>query len=105
MRPRPDGRGCVPTPRWCGGAAGRSVRGVVAIVMTSPALAAVMVWCRVCGAAPDTPCTPQGQHFDRYLRAWREGQISREAVADVCAVLGPVSAGTLVLHTPAPVVG
>jgi hypothetical protein len=46
---------------------------------------------------------PQGQHFDRYLRAWREGLISRKAVTDVCAALGPVSAGTLVLDVPTPV--
>jgi hypothetical protein len=69
--------------------------------MTSPA--AVTVWCGFCGAGPDTPCTPDGQHFDRYLRAWREGLISRKAVKDVCGVLGPVSAGTLVADAPTPV--
>jgi hypothetical protein len=72
------------------------VRGVVAVVMTSPALPAVMEWCGFCGAGPDTPCMPDGQHLDRYLRAWREGLISRKAITNVCAMLGPVSAGTLV---------
>lgn len=38
---------------------------------------------------------PDGEHFDRYLRARQEGLISRKAVRDVYAVLGPVSAGTL----------
>jgi hypothetical protein len=71
--------------------------------MTSPA--AVTVWCEFCDAVPDTTCTPEGQHFDRYLRAWREGLISRKAVADLCAALGPVSAGTLVPDTRTPVAG
>jgi hypothetical protein len=69
--------------------------------MTSPA--AVTVWCGFCDTGPDTPCTPHGQHFDRYLRAWREGLITRKEVTDVCAVLGPVSAGTLVPDAPTPV--
>jgi hypothetical protein len=80
---------------------GRWVRGVVAVVMTSPP--AMTTWCGFCGAGPDTPCTLEGQHFDRYLRAWREGLISRKTVKDVCAVLGSVSAGTLVADAPTPV--
>ena len=71
--------------------------------MTSPA--AVTVWCGFCEAGPDTPCTPEGQHFDRYLRAWREGLISRKMVTDVCAVLGPVSAGKLVPDAPTLAIG
>jgi hypothetical protein len=67
--------------------------------MTTPAAA---VWCGFCGAGPGTPCMPDSQHFDRYLRAWREGLISRKTVSDVCAMLGTVSAGTLVPDTPAP---
>jgi hypothetical protein len=66
--------------------------------MTNPA--AVTTWCGFCGAGADKPCTPRGQHFDRYLRAWREGLISRKVIADVCAVLGLVSAGTLVGDAP-----
>jgi hypothetical protein len=46
-----------------------------------------------------------GPVFFRYLRAYREGLIGREAVRDVFAVLGPVSAGTLVPDTPLPVSG
>ena len=65
--------------------------------------AVVTTWCGFCGAGPDMPCTPEGQHFDRYLGAWQEGLISRKAVRDVCAVLGPVSAGTLVADAPTPV--
>jgi hypothetical protein len=68
--------------------------------MISPV--AVSVWCGFCDAGPDTPCTPGSQHFDRYLRAWREGLITREKVADVCAVLGTVSAGALVPDGPTP---
>ena len=70
--------------------------------MTSPAV--VTVWCGFCDAGPGMPCTPQGQHFDRYLRAWREGLISRKTIADVCAVLRTASDGTLVPETPTPVV-
>ena len=58
--------------------------------------AVVTTWCGFCGAGPDMPCTPEGQHFDRYLGAWQEGLISRKAVTYACVVLGPVSAGTLV---------
>lgn len=56
----------------------------------------VTVWCEFCGAGPDTPCTPEGQHLHRYLRAWQEGLVSRRAVSDVCAMLGSISAGALV---------
>lgn len=66
--------------------------------MTSPP--AVAVWCGFCGTGPGTPCTPDGQHFDRYLQAWQEGLISRKAITHVCAMLGPVSAGTLVSEAP-----
>jgi hypothetical protein len=67
--------------------------------MTSPA---VTVWCGFCGAGPGTPCNPGGQHVDRYLRAWREALITRKTITDICAALGPVSAGTLVPDTAAP---
>jgi hypothetical protein len=67
--------------------------------MTGPVLA-VEVWCGFCGAGPGTACAPQGQHFDRYLRAHREGLIAWETIRDICAVLGPISAGTLVPDTP-----
>jgi hypothetical protein len=69
--------------------------------MTSPV--AVTAWCGFCQAGPHTPCTADGQHFDRYLRAWREGLISRKTITDVCAMLGAVSAGTLVPDAPTPV--
>lgn len=67
---------------------GRWIRGVIATVMTSRA--AVTVWCGFCGAGPDTPCNPEGQHFDRHRRACQEGLISHKAVTHVCVVLGPV---------------
>jgi hypothetical protein len=51
---------------------------------------AVATW--FCGVGPDTPCTAKGQHFDRYLRTWQEGLISRKTVTYLCLVLGPVSA-------------
>ncbi len=69
--------------------------------MTSPV--AVTVWCGFCDTGPDAPCMPYGQHFDRYLRAWQEGLITRKEVADICAVLGPVSAGMLVPDAAMPV--
>jgi hypothetical protein len=74
--------------------------------MTSPASAlAVAVWCGFCQAGPGAACAPEGQHFDRYLRAYWEGLIGQETVRDICAVLGPVSAGTLVPDTPLPLPG
>jgi hypothetical protein len=74
--------------------------------MTSPTPAAVMtVWCGFCWTGPDTPCAPEGQHFDRYMWAAEEGLISRKAVRNVCIALGPVSAGTLVPDTPTLVAG
>jgi len=64
-----------------------------------------MVPCGFCWAEPDKACADQGQHFERYLRAYRRGLISREAMQAVCATLGPVSAGKLVLDTHVPVGG
>jgi hypothetical protein len=52
-------------------------------------------------AEPNKACASEGQHFERYLRACRRGLISREAMRAVCAVLGPVSAGKLLLDTRA----
>jgi hypothetical protein len=74
--------------------------------MNSPASAlAVTVWCGFCGTGPDAACAQKGQHFDRYLQAYREGLIGRGTVRDICAVLGPVSVGTLVPDTPLPASG
>jgi hypothetical protein len=61
---------------------------------------AVMVPCGFCWAEPNTACAAGGQHFERYLRAWRRGLIGREVMREVCAALGPVSAGKLVPDTP-----
>jgi hypothetical protein len=64
---------------------------------------AVMVPCGFCWAEPNTTCANEGQHFERYLRACRRGLISRDAMREICAALGPVSAGKLVadVHAPA----
>lgn len=66
---------------------------------------AVTVWCGFCHAGQGTACTPQGQHLDRYLRAYHEGLIGREKVRKLCAALGPLSAGTLVPDASMPAVG
>jgi hypothetical protein len=63
---------------------------------------AMMVPCGFCWAEPNKACTSKGQHCERYLRAYRRGLISREVMRAVCATLGPVSAGKLVLDTAVP---
>jgi hypothetical protein len=73
--------------------------------MTGPASTVVTVWCEFCDAGPDAACATQGQHFGRYLRALRDGLISRQVITDVCVALGSVSAGALVPDTPTPADG
>jgi hypothetical protein len=57
---------------------------------------ALMVSCGFCWAIPGTPCGQGGLHLARYLRAYRRGLISREALAVICAALPQVSAGHVV---------
>jgi hypothetical protein len=65
----------------------------------------MIVLCGFCWAEPNNACTREGQHFERYLRAYRRGLISREAMRAVCATLGPLSPGKLVPDTHAPAAG
>ncbi len=55
-----------------------------------------MVWCGFCWTPPGTTCDGAGQHFERYLRAHRRGLVGRDMMREICATLGPVSAGRLV---------
>jgi hypothetical protein len=66
---------------------------------------AMMVPCGFCWAEHNKACTSEGQHLERYLRAYRRGLISREAMQAVCATLGPISPGKLVPDKHVPVGG
>jgi len=57
---------------------------------------AVRVPCGFCWAPPGTPCTPEGLHLERYVRAYRRGLISREVMSSACLHLPVASAGQLV---------
>jgi hypothetical protein len=61
-----------------------------------------MVWCGFCWTAPGAACDGRGQHFERYLRAHRRGLVGRDMMREICAALGPVSAGRLVADVPVP---
>jgi hypothetical protein len=57
---------------------------------------ALMVSCGFCWAIPGTRCGEDGLHLARYVRAYRRGLISREALAGICEGLPQVSAGHIV---------
>jgi hypothetical protein len=55
------------------------------------------VWCAFCWADPGTACTAlDGQHFARYLRAYRRKVISRDAMIAVCLAVPQISYGRVV---------
>jgi hypothetical protein len=60
-----------------------------------------MVWCGFCWADPGTACGAEGQHFARYLRAYRRGLISADAIVAVCLAIPVISHGQLVADMPA----
>jgi hypothetical protein len=55
------------------------------------------VWCAFCWAGPGAPCTAlDGQHFARYLRAYRRQVISRDAMIAACLAVPQISYGQVV---------
>jgi hypothetical protein len=72
--------------------------------VTGPQHAALAgrVWCGFCWADPGAPCrTDGGLHFARYLRAYRRGLISADAIIAVCLAIPAVSHGQVVPEVPA----
>jgi hypothetical protein len=57
---------------------------------------ALLVNCGFCWAVPGTPCPDTGQHYARYLRAYRRGLLDTAGLADVSAVAAYITAGTIV---------
>ncbi len=66
---------------------------------------AVRVPCGFCWAPPGTPCSPEGLHLARYLRAYRRGLVSREMMTSACLALPVVSPGQLVAEITGPAIG
>jgi hypothetical protein len=62
---------------------------------------ALMVPCGFCWAVPGTACSEDGLHLARYVRAYRRGLISQEALAVVCEALLQVSSGQVVARVTA----
>ncbi len=61
-----------------------------------PVALALLVNCGFCWAVPGTPCTDAGQHYARYLRAYRRGFLDAADLADVSAAAPYISAGTII---------
>ena len=57
---------------------------------------ALLATCPHCWREPGQPCTPEGLHLGRYLRAERRGLISRTELASVVTGLEVVSASVIV---------
>jgi hypothetical protein len=71
--------------------------------MTSGQRAALSrtVWCVFCWADPGTACrTPGGQHYARYLRAYRHGVIGKDAMIAACLAIPQISNGQIVPDMP-----
>ena len=66
------------------------------------AAVALLVPCGFCWAVPGTACGQDGLHLARYLRAYRRGLISREALKAICEVSPQVSAGQVVVEAATP---
>jgi len=66
---------------------------------------ALRVWCGFCWARPGTACTGDGHHLARYIRAYRRGLISKQAMATVCESLPMASAGQLIADATTPASG
>jgi hypothetical protein len=60
------------------------------------AAVALLVSCGFCWAVPGTACGPEGLHLARYVRCYRRGLLSREALAGICQPVPQASAGHVV---------
>jgi hypothetical protein len=71
-----------------------------------PVALALLVDCGFCWAVPGTPCADDGQHYARYLRAYRRGLLTSAGLATVSNAAPYITAGTVVpdkqLMTPRP---
>jgi hypothetical protein len=73
--------------------------------MTGPEsmMGARTVWCAFCWAGPGASCAALGgQHFVRYLRAYRRQVISRDAMIAVCLAVPQISYGQVVPDAAVP---
>jgi hypothetical protein len=57
---------------------------------------ALLVNCGFCWAVPGTPCADLGQHYARYLRAYRRGLLDAAGLATVSAAASYITAGMIV---------
>jgi hypothetical protein len=73
--------------------------------MTGPEsiTAARTVWCAFCWADPGASCAAlDGQHFARYLRAYRRQVITRDTMIAVCLAVPQISYGQVVPDAAVP---
>jgi len=61
-----------------------------------PAALALLVPCGFCWAEPGTSCTGAGQHYARYLRAYRRGILDAAGLFTVSKTAACIGAGTIV---------
>jgi len=57
---------------------------------------ALLAPCGFCWAVPNTACTDVGQHYARYLRAYRRGILNAAGMAIVSNASPCITAGTIV---------
>lgn len=57
---------------------------------------AARVTCGFCWQAPGEPCTADGWHLARFLRAYRRGLITKAEMVTVLATLTVISEGAVV---------
>lgn len=50
----------------------------------------------VCEAASGSPCTPEGDHLDRYVRAAQQGRIARQTLKAAVSRLEVIAPQTIV---------
>jgi hypothetical protein len=62
----------------------------------------LLVPCGFCWAVPNAACTDVGQHYARYLRAYRRGILNAAGMAIVSTASPCITAGTIVPDADAP---
>jgi hypothetical protein len=58
---------------------------------------ALMLPCGFCWSKRFAPCTPEGQHYERYVRAYRRGLLTILELREMTVAIGFVTAGAIVL--------
>jgi hypothetical protein len=84
---------------------GGGAPGLPAPIAASAVSLALLAPCGFCWAEPGTPCTDSGQHYARYLRAYRRGVLDSERLIVVSKAAPYISAGAIVPEAGHPLAG